>query len=177
MRIGHIVLLALLFLGQPGPLHWPGSAPGPAQAEATLELFGTFQAMGITANLAAGEDPDGDATASLAYRSGAGPFQAGFPLSRVAADRFVGSLFWLEPGTLYEVRLVFTDPDGGPLDGLTLTGSASTRPEISIPAPAHSSYASPAGSGTACSLAAPCSLATGLNQAQAGDEATETSPG
>jgi len=162
MRIRTLpVLLALLASLLP-----PWASP--AHAAATLQLYGTFHAMGVIVDLAAGDDPDWDAVANLAYRvSGSGAYQPGFPLSRVADTRFVGSLFWLEPGTAYDVRLTLSDPDGGPLNGVTLTASASTRAEISIPAPSHSYYVSPTGSGTTCSQTVPCPLSYGLNQATA----------
>ena len=47
-------------------------------------------------------------TASLKYRlSGVGPYHQGYPLTRMTDTRFVGSLFWLESGTLYDVRVNF----------------------------------------------------------------------
>ena len=145
--------------------------PFPARAAATLELYGTFHAMGVIATIGASDDPDGDATASVAYRvSGSGAYRQGFPLSRIENTRFVGSLFWLEPGTAYDVRVSFDDPDGDPLDGTTVSGTASTRAEAAIPPPNDSYYVSPTGSGIACSLAAPCALSDGLSQAQPGDE-------
>ena len=143
----------------------------PVSAAASLELYGTFHAMGVIATLGASDDPDGDATASVAYRvSGSVAYRQGFPLSRIENTRFVGSLFWLEPDTTYDVLVSFSDPDGGPLDGTTVSGTASTRAEITIPAPNDSYYVSPAGGGTACSLAVPCTLPYGLSQAQPGDE-------
>jgi parallel beta-helix repeat protein len=156
------VLLALLMSLLPP---W---APA-VHAAASLELYGTFHAMGLIVSLAGGDDPDRDAVAGVEYRlSGGGAYRSGFPLSRVADTRFVGSLFWLEPGTAYEVRVTLNDPDGGPLDGAVLTAAASTRAEISIPAPSQSYYVSPAGSGTACSLGAPCPLSYALSQVQPG---------
>jgi hypothetical protein len=147
------------------------SFPFSAQAAATLELYGTFHAMGVIVTIDASDDPDEDATAGVAYRvSGSGAYRQGFPLSRIENTRFVGSLFWLEPGTAYDVRVSFSDPDGGPLDGTTVSGTASTRAEIAIPAPNDSSYVSPTGGGTSCSLGVPCSLSYGLSQAQPGDE-------
>jgi len=139
-------------------------------AAASIELYGTFHAMGVIVTIAAADDPDGDATAAVEYRSGSEAYQAGFPLSRVDDTRFVGSLFWLEPGTTYDVRVTFSDSDGDPLDGVTVMGSGTTRSEIAVPPPVQSYYVAPDGSGTACSLAAPCSLTEGLSQAQAGDE-------
>jgi parallel beta-helix repeat protein len=147
-----------------------GVLPRPSEAAATLELYGTFEAMGVIANLAAADDPDGDATAQVEYRvGGSGAYLPGFPLSRVSGTRFVGSLFWLTPGTTYEARVTFADPDRGPLHGTSVTGSAATRAEITIPAASRSYYVTPSGSGTACSLASPCALATAISQAQAGE--------
>jgi parallel beta-helix repeat protein len=145
--------------------------PIPAQAAAGLELYGTFEAMGVIVHLGSGDDPNGNATAQVEYRaSGSSTYQPGFPLSRVAADRFVGSLFWLTAGMTYDVRVSLTDPDGGALNGTSLAGSAATQGEITIPTASHSYYAHPAGSGTACTLASPCGLTTAISQAQAGEE-------
>ena len=145
--------------------------PVPMRAAASMELYSTFHAMGVIVNLAAGDDPDRDATASVAYRvNGSGSsFRPGYPLSRVGDTRFAGSLFWLTPGAAYDVRVTLIDPDGGPLNGVLLQSTAATRSDITIPAPNTSHYVSPAGSGTTCSLIAPCALNTGLNRAQAGD--------
>jgi len=143
----------------------------PAHAAASLGLYGTFHTMGVIVTMASTDDPDSDATASVTYRlSGSGAYRQGFPLSRVAETRFVGSLFWLEPGTAYDVRVTFNDPDGGPLNGTTVQSTASTRTEVPIPVSSHSYYVSPTGSGTACTQAAPCSLNYGLNQAGPGEE-------
>jgi hypothetical protein len=143
----------------------------PVRAAATLELYGTFHAMGIIAPLEAGDDPEENATARLEYRpAGAASYREGFPLSRVAADRFVGSLFFLEPGTSYDVRVSFSDPDGGGLDGQAEVLTGATRPEISVPAPTRSLYVSPSGSGSNCTLAEPCPLSEGLSQALPGEE-------
>ena len=139
-------------------------------AAASIELYGTFHAMGVIVTIAAADDPDRDATTTVVYRSGSQPYQAGFPLSRVDDTRFVGSLFWLEPGTTYDVRVTFSDPDGDSLDGVIVTASGATRSEITILPPNDSYYVAPNGSGTSCSLAAPCSLTEGISQAQAGDE-------
>jgi hypothetical protein len=144
----------------------------PSRAAATLELYGTIHAMGITVTIDADDDPDWDGVASVAYQiSGSGTlYHQGYPLSRISDTRFAGSLFWLEPGTTYDVRVTLNDPDGGPLDGVIVADTASTRPEIAIPAPNNSFYVSPSGDGAACTEAAPCSLEQGLDKAQPGDE-------
>jgi parallel beta-helix repeat protein len=142
-------------------------SPPASRATASLELYGTFHAMGVIVTLDSGDDPDGNATATLEYRAEGGTYRAGFPLSRVNATRFVGSLFWLEPGTSYDIRVTLSDP-GGLLDGVSLEDTASTRAEIVVPAPTQAYYVSPGGDGTACSEAAPCALSYALNQAQTG---------
>jgi len=144
-----------------------------AHAAATLDLYGTFHAMGVGVTIDAGDDPDLDATTTVEYcTSGSGAYREGFPLSRISDTRFAGSLFWLEPGTGYDVRVTFDDPDGGPLDGVTVEGILTTRAEITVPKPTPTSayYVSPSGSGTTCSYAEPCSLSEGLSQAQAGKQ-------
>ncbi len=62
MQVQRTLLTALIAAGGYGLL------PRPAQAAATVELYGTFEAMGVIVNLAAGDDPDGDATAQVEYR-------------------------------------------------------------------------------------------------------------
>ncbi len=147
------------------PLH------GRTAAAATLELYGTFHAMGVTVDLDAADDPDGDATATLQWRPAGTPtWHDGYPPLRVAPQRFVGSLFWLQPGDQVEVRVSFTDPDGDPLDGVVLSASASARDALVLPTPSVSLHASPSGTGTACTVAEPCALATALGLAQPGEE-------
>ena len=142
----------------------------PVHAAASLSLYGTIEAMGVIVEMSTGDDPDEDATAALAYReSGTGAYQTGFPLTRISSTRFVGSLFWLKPGTTYDVRVSLTDPDGGPLNGTALNSSGATRAEVTVPTPSHTYTVSPNGSGTDCTPASPCALTTGLNQAQAGE--------
>ncbi len=143
----------------------------PGRAAAALELFGTFESMGVIVEIDAADDPDEDMTAALAYRpSGGGSYQTGFPLSRISATRFVGSLFWLTPGTDYDVQVTLTDPDGGLLNGEVLSDTGATRANISLPTPTHTYYASPGGSGAGCTLAVPCALSQAVSQAQPGEE-------
>ena len=72
-------------------------------------------------------DDDLDATCTVKYRKeGGNSWQDGMPLRRVPAgssrktsrpfpwtNRLSGSLFDLEPGTIYEIELTLHDPDGG----------------------------------------------------------------
>ena len=62
MRKTRILLCLALLAG----LLLPSSPP--AHAAATLELYGTFHAMGVIVTLDPADDPDGDATASVEYR-------------------------------------------------------------------------------------------------------------
>lgn len=144
--------------------------PLAVRAAASLELYGTFHAMGVIVTIAPTDDPDEDAIATVEYGTGSDSYRAGFPLSRVSDTRFVGSLFWLEPATTYDVRVTFSDPDGDPLAGVVVGSTGATRAEITIPPPAHSYYVTPNGSGTACTLASPCSLVYGLSRVEAGQE-------
>lgn len=90
-----------------------------------------------------GDDND-DATVSVHYkRASDSAYLEALPLVRVPAgtnqgfdwaNRFAGSIFGLEPGTTYDVRLELTDPDGGDTQQ---TLSVSTRPVPVIPADAH----------------------------------------
>jgi len=166
-----LFILLTLLAGVFGMPILPIQASISTPAAAVLELYGNFNTMGVIVTLDATDDPDGDAATNLEYRlAGEASYRPGFPLTRVAGARFVGSIFWLEPGSAYEVRVSFADPDSDPLDGVILNGSASTRAEIAIPPASHTYYASPTGSGTGCSLATPCALEEGLSQVQPGEE-------
>ncbi|MBN2371974.1 MAG: right-handed parallel beta-helix repeat-containing protein [Vicinamibacteria bacterium] len=164
MKFRRLFLTAVVFAAEIGVFSRP------ARAAAELELYGTFEAMGVIIELDAGDDPDGDATTQVEYRTGGGAYQPGFPLSRVSSTRHVGSLFWLTPGTTYDVRVTFTDSDGGSLNGTIVTGGGATRAEITIPTPSRSYYVTPTGAGATCSLGIPCALSTAINQAQPGEE-------
>ena len=135
----------------------------------SLELYGTFHAMGIIVTIDADADPDHNATTMVQYREGKQAFREGFPLTRVSDTRFVGSLFWLNPGKSYDVQVTILDP-GSVLDGLVLSAAANTRNEIVIPEPTKSLYVSPDGNGTACLPEEPCSLSEAIDQAMPGDE-------
>ena len=137
----------------------------------SIELYGTFHAMGIIATLPAGSDANANAVANVDYRlTGATDYAAGFPLTRTGATTFVGSLFWLAPGTGYDVRVHYSDPDGAGIDKGWATATAATRAEIVIPTAKRTLSVAPAGSGNACTTAAPCALTQALGQVQPGDE-------
>lgn len=155
-----------------GGVFGPAVDAGPlGPAIGSIELYGTFHAMGVIATLPAGLDSNGNALASVDYRpAGTADYAAGFPLTRTSATTFMGSLFWLAPGTRYDVRVRYTDPDDASLDRGWTTATASTRTEIVISAAKRTLSAAPTGSGTACTAGVPCALSQALAQAQAGDE-------
>ncbi len=139
----------------------------------TLELYGTFNAMGVIVSFNVSDDPDWDASALLEFRTGGNDFKPGFPLSRVDDDRFVGSIFWLNSGTNYDIKVTLSDPDAGPLDGIVLELSHSTRSEISVPTPVNSFYVATNGSDNPPndgSIANPfATISRALQEVQSGD--------
>ncbi|TCO41308.1 right-handed parallel beta-helix repeat-containing protein [Dokdonella fugitiva] len=110
----------------------------------TLEGYGTLAAGGVVATITG--DANRNATAQLEWRAqGAPAWRAGHPLVRVDATHFLGSLFWLEAGHAYDVRVTLADPDGV---GATpaRTASVVTRAEASPFVPTRTLYVSPGGS-------------------------------
>jgi hypothetical protein len=171
MNLCRIFVLLTILFSACNVSNSPAQASTTAPAAAVLELYGTFNSMGVIVTLAASDDPDRDAISNMEYRLlGESIYRQGFPLARVADTRFVGSLFWLVPGSIYDVRVSFSDPDNDPINGVVLIGSSSTRAEITVPLARHTYYVSPYGNGTGCSLASPCQLEEGLIQAQPGEE-------
>src|SRR5262249_32410546 len=57
-----------------------------------------------------------------------------YALDRFRQNYLAGSIFGLQPGTPYEVRVTLTDPDGG---GATKTVAVTTRTVPSIPKDGH----------------------------------------
>ena len=92
MRIkhSHLTLFRLIFLllALIAGVGAQADAGYASTAAASIELYGTFHAMGVIATIAAADDPDGDATAAVEYRAGSESYRAGFPLSRVDDTRF-----------------------------------------------------------------------------------------
>ncbi len=143
---------------------------GLAHGSASLELYGNFETLGIIVTIDAADDPDGDASATVEYRAASDAYAAAFPLTRTRETQFAGSLFGLDPGTSFDVRISITDPDGGTLDGSMLSATGTTRIEITIPSATTTYRVSPGGSGTICTAVTPCSLTYGLQQALPGEE-------
>ena len=134
----------------------------------SLQVHATMQHAGITV-LISGDD-NGDATAGMEVSVDGGAFVAAHPLSRPAADRFVGSAFELEQGTAFEVRVTLEDADG--VTGGTLTGQGTTRTDEVPTSGGDSWHVDPGGDddGGDGSQGSPyATVARGVQAAQAGD--------
>ena len=128
-------------------------------AQPALRTHANFNTGGVIVTNA------GTATsARLQYRrAGESTYREGHPLSRVidlGNVGLAGSLFWLSPGTTYEVRVILPGNQ-------ILTGSLTTRAESTVvpPMPTRILHTSPAGGGTCNSAGSPCQLATAIGQA------------
>ena len=104
-----------------------------AQNSASLtgvDTYGTFESGGVVASITG--DANGNASVSLEWRAqGESDFRPGHPLVRVDANHFVGSLFWLQPGLGYDVRVTLSDADG-------VTGSPTSTASWRRPRPRSS---------------------------------------
>lgn len=138
-------------------------------ADATLDLYATFHSIGIIVDIESTDDGDGNALAEVEYRTGSDDFKNGFPLARISNTRFVGSLFMLQPGVVYDVRVTIFDPDGGPINGRVMQQNLSTRSEITTSSPTSFYYTTPTGTSSSCIIDAPCSLSRALQLAQPGE--------
>jgi len=125
-------ILALLFVGT---THRSAAQ----DVRTTITLYGNYHTMGVQVAVPIAADPDFSASATLEYRRvGETAFRMGFPPSRIPAPVqsptvtfYIGSLFWLEPSTSYEVRVTFHDP-GGQLDGVVAQAVGATRLEAHL---------------------------------------------
>jgi len=141
-----------------------------AHAQASVSGYGTFHSIGITADINGEANKNATAVPSYRLQGSSEPFKTGMALSRVSDTRFTGSLFWLNPGKTYDIQVQFNDPDGGALDGLLRTFTATTRAELSSPSPVRRLHVSANGTNTNCGANNPCSLAAAVGLAKAGDE-------
>lgn len=125
-----------------------GTTAAAAQAQntvsfTTLDTYGTLQAGGIVAGV--GGDTNLNASARLEWRpEGAAAWQTGHPLVRVDATHFAGSLFWLDAGRRYDVRVTLSDADGITGDAMR-TATVATRAEAPAFVPARTLYVAPGG--------------------------------
>jgi len=92
-----------------------------------LELYPTFECIGLRLHYEG--DSDSNATAEVRYRmKGATSWRPAQPLVRITGKRFAGSIFFLSPGTVYEVAVEVTDPGGaGDVKKTTLVRTRAER--------------------------------------------------
>lgn len=134
------------------------AAPGQATVPLAIHVSATYEHLGV--RWAIDGDTDHDAAVTLRYRAAAtATWRPGMDLVRTHPDlvgegnghpdnRWAGSIFWLAPGTKYEIELTLTDPDGG---GTTRTITATTRSPMAPGPNAQSRWVTPGsggGSGT-----------------------------
>ena len=116
MRTGVPSRSCLLALGLLLGTRLPASA-APSVSLASASGYGNFHAGGVVVTIVG--DDNFNASVTLEWRPTGGTFRLGHPPLRIDATHFAGSLFWLSPGTSYDVRLTLSDPDG-------VTGPATT---------------------------------------------------
>ncbi len=141
-----MLLLAALALAS-----WPLDAGAqPASTPGTFAVETTFHSIGVQWQLTG--DDNHDAACAVAYRvQGTASWSEFLPLLRVdfkGANTVAGSVLFLEPGTTYELRLSFTDPDGG---DTVETLTATTRALPALPTGGRTLHVTPGtggGSGT-----------------------------
>ena len=86
-----------------------------ATTSGELRTYSTINSIGVEWDITG--DANHNAVVGVQYRAGASaPWQDAFPLFRVDFNGFnmlAGSIFFLAPGTAYDVKLDLTDADGG----------------------------------------------------------------
>jgi hypothetical protein len=99
----------------------------------TLRSYSTIRSLGVEWSITG--DADHDAKVTVQYRkSGSSSFKPALDLVRVDYGGFnmlAGSVLFLDPGSVYEVKLDLSDPDGG---AASQTVSIATRPIPAKPA-------------------------------------------
>jgi len=104
-----------------------------------LRNYTTNHSIGIEWDI--NQDSNHNAACAVSYRkTGESLWKDGYPLFRIdfnGANMMAGSIFFLEPGSNYEVWLTLSDPDGG---GETRTLSVATRPLPSLPTSGRTLY-------------------------------------
>jgi len=140
----------------------------PARAHAdSIDAVATFNNIGVEVRLDTVPPPDAAVSVAIKEVGTSGGYREVHPLSRIAGDRFAGSVFRLKPGTQYSLRLssaAFT------ADQFT---TVATRADV-FPSPTGDVYhVSPSGSdnndGSSFGQAFK-TVAKALAAAQAGDE-------
>lgn len=104
----------------------------PAAGIVSVQTYGCFETAGVDVAVTG---MNFNETAILEYRKqGTIAWQQGHDFVRYDGNHLASSLFGLQPGTAYEVRVTLDDPDG--VTGVNpVSAAVSTRPEYAMPAP------------------------------------------
>ncbi|MCF6264201.1 MAG: right-handed parallel beta-helix repeat-containing protein [Xanthomonadales bacterium] len=156
------LLLSLLLLFSTTSLY-AETIPG------SLTAYSTIRSIGFEWNISG--DTENNAQALVQYRvNGSTPWLDAQPLFRVnfqAYDMLSGSILFLDAGTEYEIKLEFSDPDGG---SETRTEVVSTKPVPTLPTGGSIYHVNPGNGGGDGSPANPfLGIAAAQAVAQAGD--------
>ena len=149
------------------------AVPGAARAQDAvtaqgIETHATFRNVGVVVTITG--DANRNATAALEVNLAGAGFRPAHRLSRVGADRFIGSALMVPPATAYTVRVTLTDPEG--VSGSPLEASGTTRDEAVPVSSGQSIHVSPDGDddlGDGSAGAPYRTLARGADDAQPGD--------
>jgi hypothetical protein len=163
--------LALFFLALGTGLLAAGSAVAQNQVTGVaIDVHATFHSVGVMVTISGDDNMNAGADLEIDLGSGFVPaHRLSRPNDDVATDRFVGSAFFLAPGTAFEVRATLNDPDGV-VNG-QLTGSGTTR-ALEIPeSTGNTWHVSPDGHDDAAgTLADPfATVGRGVQEAAPGD--------
>lgn len=123
----------------------PPSASVPAgfTQSPQLEFYGNYETAGVLADLPEGIEPDKIKRVEC-YLNVDGEWSRVQDLVQVGAfPVYATSLFWLQPGSTYQVKVVFKDRAGK--DIVTRFRSGSTRPDFVMPETAAKLFVSPEG--------------------------------
>ncbi|MCP4539104.1 MAG: hypothetical protein GY832_18365 [Chloroflexi bacterium] len=128
-----LVLLFILLTALIGTVNASTTVQAPNAPNAVpgeLRSYATIHSIGIEWDITG--DADHDAECQVQYRAlGANAWKQAVPLFRVDfndSNMLAGSIFFLEPGTSYQVQLDLSDPDGGS-DSQTMTIATRAVPQ------------------------------------------------
>ena len=129
-----LTITILIMAGQPLFVQSPAraSTQGINAVPGELRSYATIHSIGIEWDVT-GDDNHNTAVSVQYRKQGPGSWSSALPLFRVdfnGFDMLAGSIFFLEPGTTYEVQLALSDPDGG---NETQTISITTRSVPELP--------------------------------------------
>ena len=145
-----------------------------------ITTYSTIYSIGIEWDIGATDDTNHDCTVTVRYRIGAGAWSTAQDLIRIdytppdprggltaARNMLAGSLFFLQPNTIYEVELTLDDPDGG---SAVETRSVTTRRLPAKPSGGNTWHVAPGSGGGTGTHANPfLGLAAAQTAASAGD--------